>query len=171
MADTIFGDVLIRAEELPNLREKLEDKKIVFCSGSFDLLHLGHVYFFKHAKDLGDLLVVSVGPDSVIKRNKGDKRPIVGQDLRLQMVAAVRFVDFCFVDDEPNDEHPLATLKTNLKLLKPDIYVVNFDVSNVEYRKSLLVGTSTKLIALNVGLLSDQHLLSTTSLIQRIKAL
>lgn len=163
----IFGKILTTPNELPNLRQRWHrHQKIVFCSGSFDLLHLGHVYFFKYARELGDLLVASVGTDAVIRRKKGSQRPITSQDVRVQMVAAVRFVDYCFLDDEPVDEHPLATLRTNLKLLRPDIYAVNSDGFDLEYRKDLLAGTATKLIILNVPLIT-----STTSLIERIKAL
>jgi len=165
---------IINFEELADLRDFFSGEKIVFCSGTFDLLHLGQVYFLKKSKECGDLLVVSVGLDSVIKRNKDPKRPILNQDLRLRSIAELRCVDFCFLDDEPEDTHPLATLKTNLKNLRPNIYVVNHDAFDLDYRKKLLEGTSTKLEVLDTRVRfggPNESLVSTTEIIKRIKAL
>lgn len=174
VGDSFFKETIIQSYELLLLREFFKEKKIVFVSGTFDLLHLGHICFLKAAKQLGDLLVVSLGLDSVIKKNKGPHRPIISQNHRLETMAALRVVDFCFLDAKPQDDHPLATLKTNLVFLRPDIYVVNHDSFNLESRRNLVAGTNTRMeiINLRIGLEeADGPPLSTTAIINRIKAL
>lgn len=166
--------MIINPKQLRSFRALFKDRKIVFCSGTWDFLHPGQIGFLREAKTLGDMLFVSVGLDSVIKRNKGPKRPILNQDLRLQSIDALVVVDICFLDDDPVDEHPLATLKTNLENLKPDIYAVNYDAFDLDYRQALVKGTRTRLEILNVKTWfggPDEPIVSTTEIIKRIKAL
>ncbi len=104
------------AKLLPALRAK--DKKIVHCHGVFDLLHIGHIRHFEHAKKLGDILVVTVTPDRYV--NKGPHRPAFSQDLRAESIAALDCVDYVAVNNWP------TAVKT-IKLLKPDIYAKGSD--------------------------------------------
>lgn len=64
---------------------------IVLCHGCFDTLHVGHLLHFKAAKKFGTKLVVTVTPDRYI--NKGLDRPLFSEDLRLEMVEALKVVD------------------------------------------------------------------------------
>lgn len=75
---------------MPKLKKKV---KVVLVGGCFDILHYGHVYFLKHAKALGDYLVVALESDKNIKRLKGEKRPIHGQNQRREMLMSLNFVD------------------------------------------------------------------------------
>ena len=61
-------------------------KKIVHCHGVFDLLHIGHIRHYEQAKQLGDLLVVTLTGDQYV--NKGPNRPAFPQDLRAEAIAA-----------------------------------------------------------------------------------
>src|SRR5258708_28645578 len=61
-------------------------KRIVFTNGCFDLIHLGHVKYFRFAKAQGDLLVVAVNTDGSIRRLKGNKRPIINEDDRINVL-------------------------------------------------------------------------------------
>ena len=60
---------IVDVRALRKLRQKLNRKKIVLCHGVFDLLHVGHINYFKSAKKLGDILVVSITDDKFV--NKG----------------------------------------------------------------------------------------------------
>lgn len=95
--------------------------KRVFVSGCYDLLHSGHVAFFKEASQFGDLYV-GIGSDATIEELKG--RPTVNSDReRLYMVKAVRYVKDAFI----NSGRGMMDFENDLRHLKPDIFVVNED--------------------------------------------
>lgn len=93
---------------------KSEGKKVVHCHGCFDLLHIGHIRHFKLAREMGDLLVVTVTPDRYV--NKGPDRPAFPEALRLEALAALDVVDAVALNQWP-------TAVETIHLLKPDIYV------------------------------------------------
>lgn len=95
---------------------KLSSKKIVTTNGSFDILHYAHINLLEKAKKLGDILIVLVNSDNSIKRDKGDKRPIVPQDERTKMLSALEAVDYVVIFDE---DKPLRVLE----IIKPDFHV------------------------------------------------
>lgn len=97
-----------------------QGKKIVFTNGCFDILHAGHVNIFLQARNLGDALVVAVNSDISIKKIKGEKRPVVTQEQRMQVLAALESIDYVVIFEE----------KTPLKIIKelqPDILVKGGD--------------------------------------------
>ena len=79
---------------------KKENKKIVFTNGCFDLLHIGHVSLFQKAKTLGDVLIVAINSDSSLAGLKGPKRPLVGQEDRTKLLAALSCIDYVIVFNE-----------------------------------------------------------------------
>ena len=95
--------------------------RIVLTSGSFDLVHLGHVKYLAKAKELGDVLVVGVDGDAKIRARKGPDRPMVPQDERVEMLAHQRPVDLIYLkgDDEPR----WALVET----VRPDVLVLSTD--------------------------------------------
>ena len=97
--------------------------KIVLTSGSFDLIHLGHVKYLAKAKALGDVLVVGVDSDAKIRRRKGDDRPLVPERERLEMLAHQRPVDLLFLKDEEEERWAL------IKAVEPDVLVLTADHS------------------------------------------
>ncbi len=112
---------------------KAKGKKVVFTNGCFDLLHYGHVKYLEEAKKKGDILVVGINSDASIKKLKGDKRPIINEEDRQQLVAALESVDFVvlFKEDTPCKI---------IKLLKPDILVKGAD-----WHKNNIAGKDTVL--------------------------
>ena len=76
---------------------------VVFTNGVFDLLHRGHVEYLEEAAALGDKLVVGINADASVRRLKGESRPIVPEDERAELVAALACVDgvAVFDDDTP----------------------------------------------------------------------
>ena len=90
-----------KKRQLPELcgeleRLRAEGKRIVLCHGVFDLLHVGHIRHFQQARQLGDLLVVTVTPDRYV--NKGANRPAFPQELRAEVIASLDCVDFVAVN-------------------------------------------------------------------------
>jgi D-beta-D-heptose 7-phosphate kinase/D-beta-D-heptose 1-phosphate adenosyltransferase len=97
--------------------------RIVLTSGSFDLVHLGHVKYLAKAKELGDVLVVGVDGDAKIRKRKGADRPMVPEDERLEMLAHQRPVDLIYL--KADDEERWALIKT----VRPDVLVLSTDHS------------------------------------------
>ncbi len=100
------------ARELEAL--KTQGKKIAHCHGCFDLMHPGHIKHLKAAKEMGDVLVVTLTRDQYI--DKGPDRPVYNQDLRAESLAALSCVDFVAINKWP-------TAEKTLRLLRPDYYV------------------------------------------------
>lgn len=91
-------------------------QRVVFTNGCFDLLHAGHVQYLQEAAALGDCLIVALNSDSSTRRLKGPTRPVIGQQQRAMMLAALECVDHAIVFDE---ETPLALLER----LRPHVLV------------------------------------------------
>lgn len=102
---------------------KSEGKKIVHCHGCFDLMHIGHIKYFQAAKQMGDILVVTVTPDVYV--DKGPGRPAFTETLRAEAIAALECVDYVAVNKWP-------TAENTVRLLKPDIYVKGQEFENLE---------------------------------------
>ena len=114
-----------RIAERPTLQEAIaaarkDGRRIVFCNGCFDVLHVGHVRYLTGAKALGDVLVVAVNSDKQVRKQKGEGRPLISQDQRAQIVASLEAVDFVVIFDEP-------TVEALLLALKPDIHAKGTD--------------------------------------------
>lgn len=89
-------------------------RRVVHCHGCFDIVHPGHVRHLRQAKQLGDLLLITITGDAAI--DKGTGRPLIPQELRAENLAALDFVDWVCVD-------PASTAVGLLEAVKPDIYV------------------------------------------------
>ena len=90
----------------------------VMASGVFDLLHPGHLYYLKEAKKLGDELVVVVATDNTVRKRKHE--PITPQDMRLEMVEALKPVDMAVLGHEDD-------MFRTVEELKPDIIALGYD--------------------------------------------
>lgn len=84
-------------------RLKAAGKRVVFTNGCFDLLHLGHARYLRAARALGDALVVGLNSDASVGRLKGPGRPLVPEEDRAEMLAALEAVDYVtvFGEDTP----------------------------------------------------------------------
>ena len=100
-------------------QEDVEDT-VVFTNGVFDILHIGHLKLLRHAKTLGNRLIVGINSDSSVKRLKGDLRPINGEDTRKESLLELGFVDEVIVFEE---DTPLEAITK----LEPDIIVKGGD--------------------------------------------
>jgi rfaE bifunctional protein nucleotidyltransferase chain/domain len=87
-----------------------EGKTLVFTNGCFDILHRGHVSYLNFARSQGDALVVAVNTDASVKMNKGDARPIHGQEDRAYVLGSLRAVDYVVYFDEQEPKRILAEI-------------------------------------------------------------
>jgi D-glycero-beta-D-manno-heptose 1-phosphate adenylyltransferase len=111
-------------EKILQLRQ--QHKKIVTVNGSFDLLHAGHLYILSQASKLAEILIVALNSDISIKGYKSPSRPIVSLPNRLEMMAAIEYVDYVTWFDE------LDPCKI-LGIIKPDVHV-----NGIEYGENCI---------------------------------
>lgn len=164
--------VLINVEDFAQIREKYKDKKIVFCSGAFDLTHAGHVFFLEDCKKLGDILVVAVGSDALAAMNKGPSRPILNEKVRQKIVDSFKPVDFTAIDDisfEKKDTHYI--LEYAFKKLKPDFYAVNDETFDIDHRKELCRRFNVEFRIMKRTAPEGIQGISTSEIIKKIKGL
>ena len=103
---------ILTNEELIDERARLrqEGRKLVFTNGVFDLLHVGHVRYLQQARQLGDALVVAINSDASVRELKGDRRPLMNQDERAEVLAALSAVDYVTIFDAISPRSLIAEL-------------------------------------------------------------
>ncbi len=153
------GGKIVNAELLAQelALEKGRGRKVVFTNGCFDLLHVGHVKYLQKARALGDLLVLGLNSDASIQRLKGEKRPLIDQEERAHILAALDCIDYLVVFDE---DTPYALIEQ----LHPDILVKGGD-----YQADEVVGKEiVESYGGRVELISFVDGKSTTNIIEKI---
>jgi FAD synthetase len=90
----------------------------VMATGTFDLLHMGHIFYLREAKKLGDTLVVVVATDSTVRKLKHD--PITPQEIRVNLIKELKMVDEAYLGHE-DDMYRIV------EEIKPDIIALGFD--------------------------------------------
>ncbi len=100
--------------------ERNRGKRVVFTNGCFDLLHAGHVKYLQAARQLGDMLVLGLNSDASVRRLKGAKRPLIGEEERAHILSALDCIDHVCLFDE---DTPLELITA----LKPQILVKGGD--------------------------------------------
>ncbi len=107
---------IVSQEELIQLtaREKRAGRRVVFTNGCFDLLHPGHVRCLAEARALGDLLVVAINSDRSVRGNKGPERPLVNEQDRAEVLAALGSVDYVTIFDEATPRELIARVLPNV---------------------------------------------------------
>ena len=160
---------IIDIKELSSIREEHKNKKIVFCSGTFDLTHAGHILFFEECKKYGDILVVNVGNDFNVRQHKGVDRPIFNEHVRLKIVSSLKPVDYAFLDVDAVDNDVLTILASIFKDLKPDIYVINQDALGIPRRRELMEGHAIKMVILERTCPPEFEQISSTKILEKIK--
>lgn len=140
-------------------RLRTAGKSVVFTNGLFDILHLGHLDYLKRARALGDALIVGLNSDASARTLKGAAHPVLPQEERSQLLAALRVVDAVVVFDE-------LTASDLIRALEPDIYVKGGDYADKcwpERETALAVGACVELLPFLEG-----H--STSQIVERIVA-
>lgn len=104
----IFADWRKFVTERERLRR--EHRVLVWANGCFDLLHPGHLRLLEQARTLGDCLLVAINTDASVRANKGPGRPVVPEQERAEVLAALQFVDYVLQFAEPTPAEAIAGL-------------------------------------------------------------
>ena len=166
MFETIKSKVIL-AEDLPSLKTKHPNKKIVFATGCFDILQSGHAVFFNQCKDYGDILVVGIGRDKTLKVLKGPDRPVNPESNRVYLVAAMQDVDYAVLNDHTIGEGKID-FKEVLTLLRPDVFILNDDDSSISDKKVLCDQLNIKIQLVNREVPQELIPTSTSNIINKI---
>ena len=115
-------DKIKSIERLATIITRLKEKrkKVVFTNGCFDLIHVGHTRYLEAARRKGDCLIVAVNSDHSVARIKGNQRPLICLEERMEIVASFYFVDYVVSFD---DLDPYRTIR----ILKPNVLVKGGD--------------------------------------------
>jgi rfaE bifunctional protein nucleotidyltransferase chain/domain len=137
---------------------KRQGQSVVFTNGCFDLLHRGHVHLLRAAKACGDILIVAINSDRSVKAIKGPRRPVLPENDRAELIAAMEMVDYVVLFDEPDPYRLIAELN-------PDVLVKGGDWSAEKIIGADVVERNGGRVAV-VPYLKG---LSTSAIIERIK--
>jgi D-glycero-beta-D-manno-heptose 1-phosphate adenylyltransferase len=109
-------DKIVQRQDLQELGKKLRasGKRIVFANGCFDILHVGHVRYLEGAAAQGNVLVVGVNSDRAVRKLKGENRPVLPEEARAELVAALESVDYVVIFDDVNAESFLRDLRPHV---------------------------------------------------------
>lgn len=134
-------------------------KTIATLNGSFDLMHSGHLQIIYEASQVADLLIVALNSDSSIKAYKNPDRPIIPLEYRLQMMAALGFVDYVTWFDETD---PIRLLSD----IKPDVHV-----NGAEYGENCIEAPIVKQNGGRIHIVNLVPGLSTSQILKKITTL
>jgi len=153
---------ILDLDELLKRRAELraQGTKLVFTNGCFDLLHPGHVRYISQARALGDALVVAINSDRSVRILKGEGRPILDENERAEVIAALGDVDYVHIFDDENPRKLIASLLPDI-LVKGGDWVVDQIIGREEVEAA-----GGKVLSLPYVEGS-----STTDIIERIKRL
>src|SRR5712671_5527506 len=145
------------------LRQRLTEHKrhgrrIVLANGCFDTLHVGHIRYLEGARREGDILVVGVNADSSVRNLKGPGRPILDEDARAQLVAALRCGDCVVRFAEPNVE-------ALLEELRPDVHAKGTDYTTETVPERAVA----RRLGIRVAIAGDPKDHSTRALLESIR--
>jgi D-glycero-alpha-D-manno-heptose-7-phosphate kinase len=158
---------ILNAEELSAIRTANSAKKIVFCTGCYDILQSGHAVFFNQCKQFGDILIVGIGRDSVIEKLKGPGRPVNPQNNRLYLVAALQEVDFAVLNGEQIEEGKID-FRNILENLRPDVFIVNDDDSALSFKEAICKKLNIKMQMVSRVVPVELQPTSTSQIIDKI---
>lgn len=137
--------------------------KKVFVSGCYDILHAGHVEFFKQARALGDYLIVSYAGDEVLKKFKG-RISALPEDHKRYLLESIRYVDEVVMGKNTDD--PVFDFKDEFLRLKPDILVSTIDDKNSDKKREFCLAHDAEYVQIGKDLSFKP--ISTTDIRKRI---
>jgi rfaE bifunctional protein nucleotidyltransferase chain/domain len=151
---------ILSREQLKSEIDRLRKggKKISFTNGCFDILHVGHVRYLRDARRTGDVLILALNSDASVRAIKGEKRPLVPEDERADVVASLESVDFVTLFDELT---PLELIES----LRPDVIVKGGDWAEED-----VVGRdSVRKWGGKVVIIPETEGASTTNIVEKIR--
>ena len=143
--------------KLKNLKKK--NKTIGLVHGVFDVVHLGHINYFKEAKKIADILIVSVTADKYV--NKGPNKPLFNLEKRVSFLKSIKEIDFVIKSNYPTSIQIIEKIKPNFYIKGKD-YKENRDITNnLELEKKAVEKIGGKIIFTNSELYSSSRIINT----------
>jgi rfaE bifunctional protein nucleotidyltransferase chain/domain len=116
-----LGSIYTREQLLVVRQEwKRLGRKVVFTNGCYDILHPGHIRLLESARSLGNILILALNTDASVQRLKGPTRPLIPENERAELAAALQAVDAVTFFDEDTPRELIA-------LVLPDILIKGAD--------------------------------------------
>ena len=155
-----MNNKICKLDRLSSLVKKLkkDNKKIVFANGCFDVLHVGHIRYLEGAKSLGDILIVGINSDKSELQLKGTGRPVMPEEDRIEIVAALECVDYIVLFSE-------LTVENLLGIIKPAIHAKGTDYTTETVPERDIVISYGGQVAIT----GDRKNHSTTDIISKIQ--
>src|SRR4051812_15567257 len=117
--------MIITLDDMATIRKQHAGQKLVLTSGTFDLLHVGHINYLEQVKAYGDILVVLLSGDDRVRARKGANRPIIPAAERAQILDALKVVDYVCIDPSKSSGKAEPVHADILQKLQPDCYVTD----------------------------------------------
>lgn len=120
-----MGKIVTKEEYREKIKDMLKagDKKVVLCHGVFDLVHPGHIIHFEQAKNMGDILIVSVTSERFVR--KGPGRPYFNDEMRMKFLESIEYIDYVMLSEG-------YTVDDIVEIVEPDIYVKGEEYQNAK---------------------------------------
>jgi len=145
--------------------KEMKKRTIVLASGTFDLLHFGHVKYLEEAKKAGGKnakLIVIVARDSTVEKRKGTK-PVMPEDQRRALVESLKVVDEAVLGYEDFD------MKMTIEKIKPNIIAVGHDQSGIEKAvRDLIYEKNLNIRIARIGRFGREELNSSSKILRKI---
>ena len=158
--------MITSVKECNTILDQCDSEHLIATSGTFDLFHIGHLKHLENCKELGgDYLVVFISSDERVKQKKGQKRPIIPQKERAEIINSLEIVNFVVIGDDPQPDDSADLTVRNLKILeilRPKIYIVPNEAWECKRKKLKKWG-----IELHIKT-EDRRIKSTTEIIRKI---
>lgn len=140
-------------------------RRIVYAGGAYDLLHIGHIRYLAAARKLGDILVVGVGNDALVRSRKHNGSPLVPEKQRAEVVSALKYVNRTFIARKVH--YDLALVKK----IRPNILVLPSEkkVASELKREAKRIAKACKDVKIIFLYSGVRNVVSTTKLIARAK--
>jgi D-glycero-beta-D-manno-heptose 1-phosphate adenylyltransferase len=151
---------MVERKDLARLGKELrsQGKRVVLANGCFDVLHVGHTRYLSGARAEGEVLVVGVNADVGVQGLKGPGRPVLGDEARALLVAALRDVDYVVVFSEPNVEALLSDLR-------PEVHAKGTDYTAETVPEKAVADR----LGIRVAIVGDPKNHSTRDLLQTVR--
>ena len=140
-------------------RERADGHTIAFANGCFDVLHVGHIRYLQAAAQEADVLVVGVNGDASVRTLKGEGRPVMNENERAELIAAIRGVGYVTIFHENSPGRLLGELK-------PDLHCKGTDYTPESVPEAAIVNAYGG----RVVIVGDPKDHSTTDMLKRMKA-
>ena len=165
---------LLKVNNLNYIRSKFKKKKIVLVHGVYDILHIGHIEYFKEAKSFGDILIVSVTADKFV--NKGVNRPYFDEKNRINLLNELSEVDYTVLSSEVSAVNIINILKPDFYVKGPDYKIkINDKAGNLKVEKNEVMKHGGKLKFTSGNLFSSTKVLNSNfeefNVLKKIKSL